>query len=104
LIVTGTTSSWNAQRGDGDFIDFFSGELVLLGETLGGLGHGQAALRILQRLPQQIFERRRAEPEAPARAAHDVRRLAHRFRATGEHRLGFPEQDQLRALRDRLET
>ena len=91
-------------RGDGDFIHFFARELVLLGEALGGLGHREAALRIFQRLPQQILERRGAKPEAPARATHDVRRLAHRLGAAREYSVGLAEQDQLRALRDRLEA
>src|SRR5213078_1471014 len=90
-------------RGDGYFIDFLAGELVLLREALGGLGHGQAALRILQRFPEQVLERRWPEPESPARAPDDVRLLAHRFGAAGEYRVGFAEEDQLRALRDRLE-
>ena len=89
--------------GDCHFVYFLARELVLLREALGGLGHRQAALRVLQRFPQQVLERRRPEPQAPARAAHDVRRLAHRFGAAGEHGVGLAEQNQLRALRDCLE-
>ena len=43
-------------------------------------------MRVAQRFPERVLERRRrAQPEAPAGAAHHVRRLAHRLGASGEH-------------------
>ena len=58
---------------------------------------------VLQCLPQQIFERRRSKAQSPARAPHDVGRLAHRLGAAGEHGIRLAQQNQLRALRDRFE-
>src|SRR5437879_1230209 len=78
-------------------------ELVPLRQVLRRLGHREAALRILEGFPQQILERRRAEPQAPTGAPHHVRRLAHRLRPPREHGARFAEQDQLCRLSDRLE-
>src|SRR5438132_486998 len=45
-----------------------------------------------------------AEPHPPPGAAHDMGGLAHGLRAAREHRVGLAQQDELRALRDRLEA
>src|SRR5207249_2512607 len=76
-----------------------------LGQVFRGLGHGESALWILERLPQEGFEGSGgAEPQPPPGAAHHVRRLAHGLRAAREHRVRLGQQDELRALRDRLEA
>jgi hypothetical protein len=90
-------------RSKRDFVHFLPVELVLLGEPLSGLGHRKAALRILERFPQEVFEGSGPQSEPPAGTAHHVRRLAHGFGAAREDRLGFAEHDELRALGDRLE-
>ena len=59
----------------------------------------------LERFPEQVFERRRrAEPDSPARPAHDVRCLAHRLGAAGQHDVRLAQQNLLRALDDGFET
>ena len=115
LSGTGTTSSANApavpgrlahawlRRGVG--VDRRAIEPVALGELLRGLRHREPAVAVAQRLPERVLERRgRAEPKAPARAAHHVRRLAHRLGAAGEHDLRLAQQNLVRALDDRLEA
>ena len=114
VSVTGTTSSANAPPSHaafarrlaprGEAVHRFAPDAVPLGEALRGLGHGEAAVRVAQRLPQRVLERRRRpEPQSPARAPHHVRRLAHGFGAAGEHDVGLAEQDLVRALDDGLE-
>ena len=59
----------------------------------------------VQRGPEHVFHRRRRpQPEAPSRTAHQVRRQAHRLGAAGEHRVGFTQRDELSALHDRFES
>ena len=91
-------------RPERDLVYFLAGELVLLGEALGRLGHGQPALRVRERFPQKVLERRRgAESQTPPGTPHDVRSLAHRLRPAREHRVRFAEQDELCPLGNRLE-
>ena len=89
---------------EGDFIHLAPREFVLLRELFGGFRHREAALRVLERFPQQVFERCRGpQSQAPAGAVHDVGCLAHRFRPAAQHGLGLAEQDELSALGDGLE-
>ena len=79
--------------------------LVLLGEVLGGDRHRHAGVAVGERVPQGVAELLLlAERQAPARAAHDVRRLRHRLGAADEHDLRLAEQDLLGAVDDRLEA
>src|SRR6267143_6725545 len=90
-------------RREGHLIDFLPSQLVFLGEALGGLGHGEAALRVFEGFPEEVLERSGPESQAPARPAHHVRRLADGLGATGEHRLRFTQQNELSTLADGFE-
>src|SRR5437773_2705343 len=83
---------------------FLPSQLVFLGEALGGLGHGQAALRVFERLPEEVLERgRRPQPHAPPRAAHHVPGLARRLRAAGEPPRRSTPKTELSASGERFE-
>src|SRR5882762_2176829 len=93
-----------ALRRECHLVHVFPGQLILLRQPLGGLGHGEAALRVLERFPEEVFERgRRPESQAPARTAYHVGGLAHGLRAAGEHRLRFTQENELSAFGDRFE-
>ena len=80
-------------------------DLILRGQVLGGLRHGEPAAGIPQRLPECVLERcRGTEPETPAGAPHHVGRLAHRLGAAGQHHLRLAEHDLLGGLGHRLES
>ena len=89
----------------GDLVDLVAVELVALREVVGRLAHREAAVAVAEALPERVLKLRlRGEAQAPARAPHDMRGLAHRLGPAGEHQLGAAEHDLLCALRDRLEA
>jgi hypothetical protein len=89
----------------GVLVDRVARDAVALRQVLRRLGHREITGGIAERFPERILERRgRPEPEPPARAAHDVRRLAHRFGAAHQHHPGLAKADLLRPLGHRLES
>src|SRR2546422_428678 len=83
-------------RCERDLVHFLAGELVALGQVFRRLGHGESALWVLERLPQEVFEGSGgAEPQPPPGAAHDMGGLAHGLRATPEHRVRLAQQGEI---------
>src|SRR5690606_33611127 len=86
-----------------DVVGLLARDAVAARELFRRLRHGEAALRVGERGPQRVLEHPAGltQPQlAPARAAHDVRRLAHGLRAAGQDDVRLAEQDLLRAADD----
>ena len=66
-------------------IGVFARDAVLRRAVLRGDRHRAAGVRIVQPFPQPVFELALAQLESAARAANDVRHLAHVLHAAGEH-------------------
>ena len=92
---------------EGDLVGFFTRDLVAPRQLLRRLGHGQIAVRVPERLPEQIFEGAagRSEPKvAPTGSPQNVRRLAHGLGAPAECHVSATQQDLLGTLDDGLEA
>ena len=84
------------------FILHLTGDALLLGIKLGGIGHVEAAIAIKQGDHQRIFELAAGgEGEAVAAANYEWS-LRHGFHAAGEHDLGFSQLHHLGGADDGL--
>jgi hypothetical protein len=83
----------------------FARDRILLGKILGGDRHRRIAVRVGQCRPERIFELSALpERKALARAAHDVRRLAHILAAAGQRVGSGPQRERLRGRENRLQA
>ena len=90
----------------GDPVDFFARYVVAVRQLLRSLGHGQIAIRVAERFPEQILEGATGRPEseaAPPGSTQHVRRLAHGLCATTECHVGTTQQNLFGTLDDGLE-
>src|SRR2546430_3257057 len=92
-------------RGERDLVHFLAGELVALGQVLRRLGHGESALRVLARLPQEVFEGSGGPaPPTPPGPPHHARGPGHGLPAARVPPVLLAQPAAVRALRDRLEA
>ena len=83
-------------RADCELVGVLSGDVVLVGQILGGDSHRRPAVLVGERLPHHVLELRvGAQLDAGAQAADGVRRLGHVVAAARQHDLRVAHRDVL---------